>query len=70
MLLKELSPIKRNHLAWRLDHKTYCGLLSACRIARLETAHKELEVWKIFQAMGLTERSSKIHATKVINFKL
>lgn len=66
--LKSLDESKRRHLAWRLDQKTYCGLISACQIARLETDDRDKEVFRIFMAMGMSERRAKIHARKVLNF--
>lgn len=70
MKLNELTEIKRSHFAWRLDHKTACGLLTACRIARLETEWNDKEVYEIFEWAGLTKRSAKIHAGKVERFEL
>jgi hypothetical protein len=66
--LKDLSEVKRSHLAWRLDNKTTCGLIAACRIARLGTHFDDQEVYAIFRWAGLSERSAKIHAGKVERF--
>jgi hypothetical protein len=70
MILSELPELNRKHLAWRLDHKTACGYLTACRIARLETEHKNMQVFEVFVWAGKSERAAKIHAKKVINFKM
>lgn len=70
MRVCELIEVKRQHLAWRLDAKTACGMLTACRIARLGTEFDNQEVYKVFVWAGQTERSAKIHARKVINFRL
>ena len=67
--IADLNDNQRSHLAWRLDHKTYCGLITACKIARLETKHKDEPIYKLFIEMGMTMRASKIHACKVINFR-
>jgi hypothetical protein len=70
MKLRDLPELNRSHLAWRLDAKTACGYLTACRIARLETEHANMEVWEVFKFAGKSERAAKIHAKKVINFML
>lgn len=68
MKLKELSKEQLQHMAWRLDCKTACGLITASRICRLETEHNDEEVWKIFSWFTVSERSAKIQARKVINY--
>ena len=70
MLVKQLTKPQLQHLAWRLDSKTACGYLTACRIARLETSHKDGEVFQVFKEVGCSERSAKIHAGKVERFAL
>lgn len=70
MKLKDLSEIKRSHLAWRLDRKTCCGYLTACRIARLGTRFDDQEVYAVFFWAGCSERSAKIHAGKVERFEV
>lgn len=70
MILSELPELNRQHLAWRLDSKTACGYLTACRIARLETQHKDMQVYEVFEWAGKTRHSAKIHAKKVVNFKV
>jgi len=70
MKVKDLAEVQRQHLAWRLDNKTGCGLITACRIARLGTEFDEKEVHNVFHWAGLTERSAKIHAGKVERFRL
>lgn len=67
MRISELKDTQKSHLAWRLDNKTACGLLSACAVARGD--HGNLELVDIFRRYGdRTEHSAKIHARKVINF--
>lgn len=67
--ISELSDIQKQHLAWRLDNKTGCGLLTACSIARGE--HGDLNLVYVFvQYGGRTRRSAIIHARKVMEFKL
>jgi hypothetical protein len=68
--LKDLSEIKRSHLAWRLDHKTACGLITSCRISMLGTHFDDQEVYSIFEWAGLSRRSAKIHAGKVERFEV
>ena len=71
ILLQDLSEQKRKHLAWRLDNKTWCGYVSACKIARLDIPEMNtLPVWKIFELAGKSTRSAKIHAKKVIDFTI
>ena len=70
MLVKQLTNVQLQHLAWRLDSKTFCGYLTACKIARLETKHKDYEVYQVFREAGCGERSAKIHAGKVERFVL
>jgi hypothetical protein len=66
MRVSELTEEQKRHLAWRLDHKTTMGLLAACRYARGEGG--DLEVVELFRRGGRTDRSAKIHATKVRNY--
>ena len=69
MKITELSYVQRQHLAWRLDRKTVCGMLMACRIAKLGTDFDDKEVYQVFIWAGKSERAAKIHARKVINYK-
>jgi hypothetical protein len=69
MRLSDLTDKKKQHLAWRLDNKTGCGLLTACAVARGD--HGDLELVDIFvQYGGRSLHSAKIHARKVINFRV
>jgi hypothetical protein len=68
MKLCDLNYMQRQHLAWRLDVKTACGLITACRIARLGTEFDKQEVYRVFVWAGKSDRSAKIHARKVINY--
>lgn len=68
MKLLELSQAQRDHLIWRLDHKTAMGLLTAIRIVdRMERG--DLELVTLFQLAGRSEHSAKIHTRKVIDFR-
>ncbi|MGA9769292.1 MAG: Lar family restriction alleviation protein [Blastocatellia bacterium] len=68
MKLSELTEDQKGHLAWRLDHKTGTGYITACCIARGE--HGNPELVEIFKQAGMTEHAAKIHARKVINYKI
>ena len=69
MKLSELNGSQKGHLVWRLDNKTGCGLLTACAIAKGK--HGDFELTEIFEKYGdKSPHSAKIHARKVINFKL
>jgi hypothetical protein len=48
--LSELTETQKEHLAWRLDHKTVCGLLTASRIARGEFG--DLDIIDIFSSQN------------------
>ena len=65
--ISDLTYGQKCHLAWRLDHKTGCGLITASRIAKGELGN--LTLYEVFRKMGRSMRSAKIHATKVKNFK-
>lgn len=66
--LSNLSETQKGHLAWRLDHKTSMGMLTACRFARGEFG--DLTLVNIFQRAGQSIHSAKIHSRKVVNFIL
>lgn len=68
MRISELNQEQRGHLAWRLDHKTYVGYITACRIARAELGDDDLTT--VFERCGKSTHAAKIHARKVVNFKL
>jgi hypothetical protein len=54
-------------MAWRLDAKTACGMLTACRIARLDLG--DMDVADVFVRYGgRTPHSAKCHAAKVAKF--
>jgi len=64
--LSEISDHYKGRLVWRLDHKSGCGLLTAIRIVKLEFG--DMNIVDVFINYGdKTERSAKIHATKVLN---
>lgn len=69
MFVHNLTDAQRQHLAWRLDHKTACGYLTAGRIARGEIL-REYTLIDIFIWAGKSVHSAKIHARKVLNFGL
>lgn len=67
--ISELSRMQREHLVWRLDHKTAMGLLTAVRMVdKMEGG--DLELVALFQLGGRSEHSAKIHARKVIDFTI
>ncbi len=68
MKLSELNEDQKGHLAWRLDHKTGTGYITACCIARGQ--HGDLELVEIFKRAGMPEHAAKIHAHKVINYTI
>jgi hypothetical protein len=65
----ELNETQRRHLAWRLDYKTWCGLITATRIAKGKQM-EDLPLNEIFEVFNMNPRQAKIHATKVIKFNL
>lgn len=66
--ISQLNQAQKSHLAWRLDHKTYVGLLTASRIARGELGDDPLN--KVFEKADMTPHQAKIHARKVLNFTI
>ena len=69
MRISELNEDQKGHLAFRLDNKTGCGLVTACAVARGE--HGDLDLTDVFELYGdKTPHSAKIHARKVINFRI
>lgn len=69
----QLTDLQKAHLAWRLDHKTYCGMISAIRIAKGKYLFNlkpsaNCTLFEIFKAMELTDHAAKIHARKVIDY--
>ena len=69
MKLSQLNDVQKGHLAWRLDNKTSCGLLTAIAISKGNLG--DIELAEIFEKYGgNSPHSAKIHARKVINFKL
>ena len=67
MKLSELTQDQKSHLAWRLDSKTCCGLLTAAAVARGD--HGNLDIVEIFIQYGQrTRRSALAHARKVETF--
>lgn len=68
MKLSELTNEQKGHLVWRLDHNTYCGLITAGRIAKGEFG--DLDLIEVFKMFDKSDHSAKILARKVINFRL
>ena len=68
MKISELNEDQKGHLAYQLEHNTYCGLITSNKIARGEFGDLKLE--EAFIKAEKTPRSAKILATKVMNFKL
>lgn len=68
--VKELNRLQKGHLAWRLDHHTYCGFISAGRVSRGESGFGEKRINEVFENFEMTKHQAKIHATKVVNFEL
>ena len=66
MKISELTEAQRSHLAWRLDHNTTVGYVTACRIANLKLGNPE--VVDVFKKAGKSDRSSKLLAHKVENY--
>jgi len=65
--ISDLTERQKGHLVWRLDHKTYVGLLTAGRIARQEFGNDT--IIEVFKKADRSDRSAKIHARKVANFR-
>lgn len=69
MKLSQLTEDQRGHMAWRLDHKTPCGMLTAMRVARMDMG--DMDVAEVFMRWGgRSARSAKIHAAKCAKFVL
>jgi hypothetical protein len=66
--IKDLSEKQRSHLAWRLDHKTICGYVTAIHIARGNGTYADQTLYEIFTSMECSPRSAKIHSKKVVDF--
>lgn len=67
MMISQLTDKQRAHLAWRLDAKTSCGMITACRIARLSLG--DMDISEVFVRFGgRTLHSAKCHAAKVAKF--
>lgn len=65
--ISELTDAQKGHLAWRLDHKTYVGYLTALRVVRGEFGDDPIDV--VFRKADKSSHAAKIHARKVINFR-
>jgi len=65
--ISELPDYQKRHLAWRLDHKTYVGYLTAGRIANGEFGDQPIN--EVFEKAGMTPHQAKIHARKVETFR-
>jgi hypothetical protein len=67
MRVSDLNEHQKQHLVWRLDRYTGCGLLTAMTVARGEI-HTDKTLEEIFEWTGTTPRSAKHHARKVTEF--
>jgi hypothetical protein len=68
MKISELNEDQKSHLAWRLEHNTYVGYGTACRIARGEFGDLTLE--ECFLKADKPLRWAKYFAQKVLDFKV
>ena len=68
MKISELNKYQKLHLAWRLETKTYISRTKAIEIANGKYGDDSLV--DVFLNAGKTNRSAKIHATKVVRFKM
>lgn len=66
--LSDLSDDQKSHLVWRLDHKTGIGLLTAIQIAK--GMYDNMGIVDIFIWAGKSDHSAKIHARKVIDYRI
>lgn len=69
MRVSDLTYVQRCHLAWRLDHRTACGFITAGMIARGEIMH-DRTLAEIFEWAGKSSHAAKIHARKVANYRV
>lgn len=69
MKVNNLNEDQRGHLAYRLDHNTACGFLTAARVAKGEGDFGEMDLVDVFVWAGSSRRSGQVLAKKVINFK-
>ena len=69
MRVSELSDLQKSHLLWRIDAKTGCGLSWARAVAECRGG-EDLDLVDVFVKAGKSLASAKIHARKVMNFKL
>lgn len=67
--VSELSPTQRSHLAWILDHKTWCGYITAGHIARGIGEYGGKTLFEIFSMFDCKPHAAKIYSNKVVNFK-
>lgn len=68
MKIHELNTPQRGHLMWRLDAKTYCGLITAGHISKGEGEYGRSTLYDIFKSFDKSDHSAKIHSHKVVNF--
>lgn len=67
-MLSDLNDVQKDHLIWRLDHNTCCGLLTAISIVKGQFG--DLSIQEIFERYGdRTPHSAKILAKKVWNYE-
>lgn len=69
MMVSELNEDQKSHLIWRIDAKTGCGLGWARAVAECRGG-EDMDLVDVFIKAGKTPQSAKIHARKVINFRI
>ena len=69
MRVSELNEDQKSHLMWRIDAKTGCGLGWARAVAECRGG-EDLDLVDVFVRAGRTLASAKIHARKVMSYKL
>ncbi len=61
--ISELSHDQKCHLAWRIDHKTAIGILTACRIARGQMG--DMTTKEVFDKCEIPEHKAAFNARRV-----
>jgi hypothetical protein len=64
--ISELSEEQKSHLAWRLEHYTFVGYVTAIRIVKGEFGDSTL--FEVFEKAGMNPQRAKIHSSRVCNF--
>ena len=67
--LKNLDELHRAHLAWLLQHHTFCGFCTASMVAGLRTKWaNNLTLNDVFEQFDCTPHQAKILATKTLGY--